>query len=77
MGIKQNKHSLYLNPTDPNKIHRILWKCKRKKSTCDYGISMSLPKQLYEDVCIPFAKLVNIPLEMGVAPDASKGYTHL
>jgi len=31
MDTRQNKHSLYLNPTDPNEIHRILEKCKHRK----------------------------------------------
>ncbi len=72
MGTRQNKHSLYLNPTDPNEIHKILGKCKHKKSTGDDGISMTLLKQLCEDVCIPIAKLVNKSLQQGVVPDAMK-----
>jgi hypothetical protein len=63
---------LYLNPTDTNEIHKILGKCKHKKSTGDDGISMTLLKQLCEDVCIPIAKLVNKSLQQGVVPDAMK-----
>ena len=35
-------------------------------------ISMTLLKQLCEDICVPIAKLVNMSLEQGVVPDAMK-----
>ena len=72
MKTVQNKHSIYLNPTDSNEILKILGKCKNKKSTGDDGISMTLLKQLCEDICIPIAKRVNISLKQGVVPDAMK-----
>ena len=72
MKTGHNKHSIYLNYTDPNEILNILGKCKNKKRTGDDGISMTLLKQLCDHVCVHIAKLVNMSLEHGVVPDAMK-----
>ena len=72
MKTGQNKHSIYLNPTDSNEILKILGKCKNMKSTGDDLIIMALLKPLCEDICVPIAKLVNMSLEHGVVPDSMK-----
>ena len=42
MSENPNVHTMFMNPTDPGEIAKIIGSCKSKKSTGDDGISMML-----------------------------------
>ena len=70
MDTRESKYSLYLNPTYPNEIKRILRKCNHKKGIYDTVVIMTLPNQLCEDICIPNAELEYMSLQQSVVPGA-------
>ncbi len=65
-------NTMYLNPTDPSEILKILQMCKNKRSTGNDGISLLLLKQLGEDITLLIANLINMSLTQGIVPDATK-----
>ena len=67
-----NSKSIYLNPTDPFEIHKIIKSFKAKKSCGDDGISMELLKNICESCCVLIAMIVNLSLEQGIVPDGMK-----
>ncbi len=67
-----NKHTIFMNPTDTYEIVKILGSCKNKKSTGDDGISLTLLKQLSNELSEPLAYLINMSLEQGTVPDPMK-----
>jgi hypothetical protein len=72
LGSNRNRKSIFMTPTDPSEIRKLLLTFKPKKSTGDDGISMKLLKQICEPCSIPLAMLVNLSLEQGIVPDAMK-----
>ena len=67
-----NVHSLFLNPTYPGEIAKIISSHKPKKSTGDDGISMILLKQTCVGCSFPISLLVNKSIENGIVPDMMK-----
>ena len=60
MRENQNVHTMFMNPTDPGEIAKIIGSCKSKKSTGDDGISMMLLKQTYQRCSLPISIIVNM-----------------
>ena len=69
---KQNMHTMFMNPTYPGEIAKIIGSCKSKKSTGDDGISMMLLKQTYQGYSMHIYIIVNMSIETGQVPDAMK-----
>ena len=63
---------MFLNPTDPSEISKIIKSLKMKKSTGHDGISIMLLKSLGESVCKPLSELINMSLIQGIVPDEIK-----
>ncbi len=72
LGNAPNPSTMYFAPTGPNEICNIIKSFKTKKSTGDDGISMLMLKQLCEPCSVPIAIIVNMSLEQGIVPDATK-----
>ena len=72
MSENPNVHTMFMNPTDPGEIAKIIGSCKSKKSTGDDGISMMLLKQTYQGCSLPIYIIVNMSIETGQVPDAMK-----
>ena len=72
MNNVPNRDSIFLSPTDPDEILKIIRSFKAKNSSGDDGISMNLLKQISESICVPIASLVNLSLERGIVPNAMK-----
>ena len=72
LKLERNSHSMFLNPTDPSEIFKIIKSFKMKKSTGHDGISIVLLKSLGESVCKPLSELINMSLIQGIVPDAMK-----
>ena len=72
MNNVPNRDSIFLSPTDPDEILKIIRSFKAKNSSGDDGISMNLLKQISESICVPIASLVNMSLERGIVPNAMK-----
>ena len=53
LKLERNSHSMFLNPTYPSKIFKIIKSFKMKKSTGHDGIGIMLLKSLGESVCKP------------------------
>ena len=70
MKTAPNKHSIFLAPTDPSEINKILGLSKNKKSSGDDGLSLLLLNQLRSVINVPIAMLVNLSLSQGTVPDA-------
>ena len=72
LKLERNSHSMFLNPTDPSEISKIIKSFKMKKSTGHDGISIILLKSLGESVCKPLSELINMSLIQGIVPDEMK-----
>ena len=72
LGDKSNPDSIYMNPTDPNKILSILKSCKPKKSAGHDNINMQFLKHIGNHIDLPLAIIINKSLSEGVVPDAMK-----
>ena len=72
MKTAPNKHSIFLAPTDPSEINKILGLCKNKKSSGDDGLILLLLKQLRSVIDVPIAMLGNLSVSQGTVPDAMK-----
>ena len=63
-----NKTSIYLNPTSPDEIKKIINSLNSKKSSGVDGINAIIK---YE-ICEPISTLINMSLEKGIVPDCMK-----
>ena len=64
--------SVFLVPTDPNEILKLLTSLKSKKSSGHDNLSSSFLKDLANEICIPISTLVNKSLELGIVPETMK-----
>ena len=64
--------SIFLAPTDPEEIYKILSNLRPKKSTGIDGISNDLLKKLSFYIKIPLSIAINKSLETGLVPDSLK-----
>jgi len=71
--LKHNiNNSLFLSPTDPEEISKIISLLKSKKSCGDDGISSSFLKETKSALKIPLSILINKSLETGQVPKSMK-----
>ena len=71
-NYKISDKSIYLNPTDPNEILKIISAMKAKKSTGFDNISSHFIKINKFALCIPLSILINKSLADGVVPNSCK-----
>lgn len=64
--------SVFLAPTDPNEILKIITGMKDKKSSGVDGINSSFLKRIANQICVPISIIVNKSLESGTVPDKMK-----
>ena len=67
-----NPTTIYVAPTGPIEISKIIKSFQSKKSTGDDGISMQVINNLCDPCSVPIAMIVNMSLEQGIVPDAMK-----
>ncbi len=72
LGTSPNTKSLFLGPTDPNEIKKLIMSFKPKKSAGDDGITMQLLRWVSDSCSGPVATLINMSLEQGIFPCAMK-----
>ena len=63
---------MFLTPTEPNEILKVIKSFKSKKSSGNDGISMTLIKQLGPSCSIPITYIINLSLSQGIVPDSMK-----
>jgi hypothetical protein len=64
--------SIFLEPTDPNEIFRIITSLKNKKSCGHDNMSSSFFKDISNQVSLPISILINKSLELGIVPEVMK-----
>ena len=67
-----NKTSIYLNPTSPDEIEKIINSLKFKKSSGVDGINAIILKGIKYEICEPISTLINMSLEKGIFPACMK-----
>ena len=67
LGTSKHQQSLFLSPTDPNEINKIINSLKPKKSSGHDLISTHFLKSIKYQICIPLSTLFNKSLETGYA----------
>ena len=72
LGNNPNDSTMYMYPTDPEEIKKIMQKMKPKKSAGHDGISTKLLKSLTDVISIPLAVVLNKSLAEGIVPDEMK-----
>ncbi len=68
----RNPGSLFLAPTTPEEICKILYKTKSKSSLGPDNISTKLLKDIGPPICVPVSILVNMSISQGIVPDNMK-----
>ena len=72
LGTSKHQQSLFLSPTDPNEINKIINSLKPKKSSGHDLISTHFIKSIKDQICIPLSTLFNKSLETGYVPNIFK-----
>ena len=72
LGQDQHGRSLFLSPTDPQEIKKILVSLKPKQSCGHDGISTSFLKSIKDNICEPLSILINKSMETGYVPNIFK-----
>ena len=62
------QRSIFMSPTDPEEISRIIASLKCKNSSGHDGISSKLLKSLQPALCLPISILINKSMETGQVP---------
>ncbi len=65
-------HSLFLQPTDPDEIRRIIASLKNKKSYGIDGLSSSIFKNFAQELAGPISDIFNKSISKGIVPDIMK-----
>ena len=68
----RNPNSLFLSPTDPNEILKIVKSLKTKKSCGHDNLSSYFIKQIGHSIARPLSTIINKSLESGIVPDNLK-----
>lgn len=71
-GYMRNSVSMFLTPTDPYEIHKIIMQLKSKKSSGHDDISTAFLKRIGPEISLPISILVNKSLSEGIVPDIHK-----
>ena len=72
LGNKPNNKTMFMNPTDPEEVQKIIQNLKPKKSTGHDEISTQLLKSLTNVITIPSSIIMNKSLSEGVVPQDMK-----
>ena len=67
-----NPSSIFISPTDPSEINKIISGLKSKKSCGHDNLSTSFLKQIALEIAAHISILVNKSLEHGIVPDMHK-----
>ena len=70
--IRSNEKTLFLHPTTPCKLLKVMKKLPIKRSSGHDGINNIVLKEISEYICIPLTELFNKSMTIGVFPDAMK-----
>lgn len=72
LGNKPSQKSIYLKPTDPSEIQKIITSMKSKSSSGHDHISSILLKSISDSIIHPLAILLNKSIETGTVPNSLK-----
>ena len=73
---KSVMNSIYLNPTSPEEIFKVIRTIKPSRSCGPDNISNKLLKQINSAICTPISCLINKSLETGTVPTSMKIASH-
>ena len=68
----QNPNSIFLSPTSPEEISKIISTFSPSKSSGPHSIPVRLLKLLLHDISVPISILINLSLESGIFPTLLK-----
>ena len=71
-SIRCNKNSLFLHPTTPYQLLKLMNRLPNKRSSGHDGINNIILKEIGEYICTPLTYLLNESMTTGVFPDAMK-----
>ena len=71
-SIRSNEKTLFLHPTTPCELLKVMKKLPMKRSSGHDGINNIVLKEISEYICIPLTELLNKSMNIGVFPDAMK-----
>ena len=71
-AIRSNENSLFLQPTTPYELQKLMNCLPNKRSSGHDGINNIILKEIGEYICIPMTYLFNESMTTGVFPDAMK-----
>jgi hypothetical protein len=69
---QSNSHSIFMTPTNPHEVYKIILSLKNTNSVGYDGISTTVIKSSAEYLATPLSYIINISLSQGVFPDAFK-----
>ena len=71
-SIRSNEKTLFLHPTTPYELLKLMKKLPNNRSSGHDGINNIVLKEISEYICIPLTELFNKSMNIGVFPDAMK-----
>ena len=71
-SIRSEENSLFLHPTTPYELLKLMNRLPNKRSSGHDGINNIILKEIGEYICTPLTYLFNESMTMGVFPDAMK-----
>ena len=71
-SIRSNENSLFLHPTTPCELLKLMKRLPKKRSSGHDGINNIILKEIDEYICIPMTYLFNEFMTTGVFPDIMK-----
>ena len=71
-SIRSNEKTLFLHPTTPCELLKVMKKLPIKRSSGHDGINNIVLKEISEYICIPLTELFNKSMTIGVFPDTMK-----
>ena len=69
---RRNNTSIFLSPTDPDEIHKIIKSLKSKKNCGNDQLTSKFFKSVAETISVPISILINISLETALVPNSLK-----
>ena len=71
-SIRSNEKTLFIHPTTPSEISKLITTLPNKRSSGHNGINNIILKEISEYICIPLTELFNESMTSGVFPEAMK-----
>ena len=71
-SIRSNENSLFLHPTTPYELLKLMNRLPNKRSSGHDGINNIILKEIGEYICIPVTYLFNESMTTGVFPEVMK-----